>query len=70
MFQSGRKCHRAWNASDGSVDVYFGPKAAAGKEQNWVQTVPGKGWNTLLRFYSPLEPFFDKTWRPSEIEPT
>jgi hypothetical protein len=35
---------------------------------NRVQTVPGKGWNTILRLYSPLEPFFLKTWRPSEIE--
>jgi hypothetical protein len=55
--------------ADGSVDVYFGPKAPAGKEANWVQTIPGKGWNTLLRLYSPLEPWFDKTWRPGEIEP-
>jgi hypothetical protein len=53
---------------DGSVDVYFGPKAPSGKENNWVQTVPGKGWNTLLRLYGPLEPWFDKTWRPGEIE--
>ncbi len=55
--------------SDGSVDVYFGPTAPAGKESNWVQTIPGKGWNTLLRLYGPLQPWFDKTWRPSEIEP-
>jgi hypothetical protein len=54
--------------ADGSVDVYFGPKAPAGKENNWVQTLPGKGWNTVLRLYSPLEPYFDKTWRPGEIE--
>ena len=53
---------------DGSVDVYFGPKAPAGKENNWVQTIPGKGWNTLLRLYGPLEPWFDKSWRPGEIE--
>jgi len=53
---------------DGSVDVYFGPKAPAGHEANWVQTIPGKGWNTLLRLYSPLEAWFDKTWKPSEIE--
>ena len=53
---------------DGSVDVYFGPKAPAGKETNWIQTVPGKGWNTILRLYSPLEPWFDKSWRPGEIE--
>ena len=30
--------------ADGSVDLYFGPKAPAGKEVNWIQTVPGKGW--------------------------
>ena len=51
---------------DTSVDVYFGPTAPAGHEVNWVQTVPGKGWNVILRLYGPLEPFFDKTWRPSE----
>jgi hypothetical protein len=53
---------------DTSVDVYFGPTAPAGHEANWVQTVPGKGWNVILRLYGPLDPFFDKTWRPSEIE--
>lgn len=50
--------------ADGLVDVYIGPKAPAGKESNWVQALPGKGWNTRLRFYGPLEPWFDKTWRP------
>ena len=50
--------------ADGSVDLYFGPAAPAGKEKNWMQTVPGKGWNTILRLYGPLEPWFDKTWRP------
>jgi hypothetical protein len=55
--------------ADGSVDVYFGPKAPTGKEANWVQTIAGKGWNTLLRLYGPLEPWFSKTWRPGEIEP-
>ena len=53
--------------SDGSVDVYFGPEAPAGKENNWIQTVPGKGWFTILRLYGALEPWFDKTWRPGEI---
>jgi hypothetical protein len=55
--------------ADGSTTVYFGPTQPQGvKRGNWVQTVPGKGWFTLLRLYSPLEPFFTKTWRPSEIE--
>jgi hypothetical protein len=34
----------------------------------WIETDPNKGWFTILRLYSPLEPFFTKTWRPSEIE--
>ena len=54
--------------ADGSVDVFFGPKAPAGEENNWVQTVPGRSWNMLLRLYGPLQAFFDKTWRPGEIE--
>jgi hypothetical protein len=55
--------------ADGSTTVYFGPNQPDGIERgNWIQTVPGKGWSTILRFYSPLEPFFTKQWRPSEIE--
>ncbi len=53
---------------DSSVDVYFGPKAPDGKEGNWVQTVPGKGWFVILRLYGPEQAFFDKTWKPGEIE--
>jgi len=56
--------------ADGSVDIYFGPQAPAGKEKNWIRTVPGKGWFLYLRFYSPTEAFFDKTWRPDDIEKT
>jgi hypothetical protein len=54
--------------ADGSVTVWFGPKAPAGQESNWVQTMPGKGWNTLLRLYGPLEPWFNKTWKPGDFE--
>lgn len=39
------------------------------RDGNWIQTVPGQGFFVILRLYSSLEPFFDKTWRPSEIEP-
>jgi hypothetical protein len=53
---------------DTSVDVYFAPTAPAGHEANWVQTVPGKGWNVIFRLYGPLQPWFDKTWKPGEIE--
>jgi hypothetical protein len=30
--------------------------------------MPGKGWFTILRLYSPLEPFFTKQRRPTEID--
>jgi hypothetical protein len=53
--------------ADGSVDVWFGPKAPAGKEPNWVQTIPGKAWFMILRLYGPLEPWFKQTWRPDDI---
>jgi len=55
--------------ADGSTTVYFGPKQPEGvKRGNWIQTVPGKGWFTILRLYSPLEPFFTKAWRIGEVE--
>ncbi len=53
---------------DGSVTIWFAPKAPAGEEANWVQTMPGKGWNSLLRLYAPLQPWFDKTWKPGDFE--
>lgn len=54
--------------TDGSVDLYFGPKAPAGKEANWIASVPGKGWFAIFRLYGPLEPWFDKKWQPGEFE--
>jgi hypothetical protein len=56
--------------ANGSTVIYFSPSrpddVAPG---NWIQTDPEKGWFTILRCYSPLQPFFDKTWRAGEIEP-
>jgi hypothetical protein len=53
---------------DGSYDIYFAPKPPKGFENNWLETVPGKGWFVGLRLYGPLEPWIEKTWRPGEIE--
>ncbi len=53
---------------DGSVDLWFGPQAPDGKESNWIQTVPGKNFIVLIRLYGPLEPWFDRTWRPGDFE--
>ncbi len=55
--------------ADGSTTIYFAPEQPdTVKRGNWIQTMPGKGWFTILRLYNPLEPFFTKEWRPSEIE--
>jgi hypothetical protein len=76
MLQTGQHLPRLGSQSgtveanpDGSTTLYFGPTAPTGKDHNWLQTVPGKGWWTILRLYNPLQPFFDKSWRPTEIEP-
>jgi hypothetical protein len=75
MLQTDARFPSVGSASDGivvnpdtSVDVWFGPNAPKGHETNWVQTVPGKGWNVLFRLYGPLQPWFDKTWKPGEFE--
>jgi hypothetical protein len=55
--------------ADDTTTIYFSPTQPAGiKRGNWIQTDPKKGWFTILRLYSPAEPFFTKAWRPSEIE--
>ena len=40
------------------------PSPTASPPGNWIQTDPDKGWFVVLRLYSPLQSFFDKTWRP------
>jgi hypothetical protein len=54
--------------ADGSVDVYFGPKAPAGKESNWVPTSASGKFEVLFRLYGPEKPLFDKTWVLPDIE--
>jgi len=53
---------------DGSYTMWFGPKPPSGQEGNWIQTMPGKGYCVLLRLYGPLEPWFDKSWKPGDFE--
>ena len=54
---------------DGSTTVYFEPQQPDGvSDGNWVQTDPKRSWFVMLRLYSPSQSFFDKTWRPSEVE--
>ncbi|OHX64553.1 DUF1254 domain-containing protein [Flammeovirga pacifica] len=54
---------------DGSITIYYGPNKPEGvADGNWVQTIPNKGWFQIIRCYSPSKGFFDKSWRPSEVE--
>lgn len=48
--------------TDGSVDLWFGPVAPAGRDANWVPTVAGRGFEVLFRLYGPGKPFFEKQW--------
>jgi hypothetical protein len=56
--------------ADGSTLVHISPAQPDGVAAgNWIQSDPEKGWFVILRLYSPEASFFDKSWRPSEIEP-
>jgi hypothetical protein len=53
--------------ADNTIDLYFGAKAPAGKEKNWLTTVPGRGFFAIIRLYSPTEGAFDGSWKPSDF---
>jgi hypothetical protein len=54
--------------ADGSTDIELGPTPPAGKERNWLATVPGKGYFAILRLYGPTAAAIDKRWKPGDIE--
>jgi hypothetical protein len=54
--------------ADGSVDLYVGPAAPAGKEANWLPTDPKCGFELMFRAYAPTKTFFEKTWRLPDVE--
>lgn len=51
-----------------TVDLYFGPKARAGSESNWVPTDSIRGFELMVRFYAPTKALFDKAWKLSDVE--
>jgi hypothetical protein len=53
--------------ADGSVDTWLGPEAPKGKEHNWIQTIPGKNWYIIIRFYNPLYFWIKGGWSPCAI---
>jgi len=55
-------------SSTKNVELYFGPKPPAGKEDQWIKTIPGRGWFLYLRLYGPEPAAFDGSWKPGDIE--
>jgi hypothetical protein len=54
--------------ADGSVDIYFGPAAPAGKDANWVPTDPARKFELMFRAYAPTKALFEKNWVLSDVE--
>jgi len=54
--------------ADGSVDIWLGPVAPAGKEANWLPTDPARKFELMARFYAPRKEFFEKKWVLPDIE--
>ncbi len=54
---------------DGSITLWFGPKGPRDRSSraNWIQTLPGKGWNAVFRLYGPQQEWIDQTWAPNDI---
>ena len=50
------------------AELFFGPSAPAGKEGQWIQTLPGKGWFVYFRIYGPEDAAFDGSWKPGDFE--
>jgi hypothetical protein len=53
--------------SDGSVDLYFGPKPPASLESNWIPT-QGKAPSPVMRLYGPEQAFWDKSFKMPDVE--
>jgi hypothetical protein len=68
------RASRASNAADlaknadGSVDIWFGPKAPAARESNWVPTDPNRRFELMFRLYGPTKALFDKAWTLPDVE--
>jgi hypothetical protein len=51
-----------------AAELFFGPKAPAGKEKRWIKTIPGRGWFVYFRIYGPEQSAFDGSWKPGDFE--
>lgn len=67
-FPSLGKLNKPAMNEDGSTDLYLAPQSPAGKEGNWLKTVPGSGYFAIIRLYAPTEPALNMSWKPGDIE--
>jgi hypothetical protein len=51
-----------------AVDLHFGPTAPEGRDDRWIQTIPGRGWFVYFRIYGPEAAAFDGGWKPGDFE--
>ena len=53
---------------DGSIDLYFGPSLPKGApESNFIKSVEGRNYITVIRLYGTGIDFFDQTWKPDDV---
>jgi hypothetical protein len=52
--------------TDGTIDLYFGPKSPTGMESNWIPT--GEDFFLIFRLYGPEEALFEKKWTLADVE--
>jgi hypothetical protein len=53
---------------DGSIDLWIGPQAPAGKNSNWLPTDPQRKFELMFRAYAPTKPLMEKTWVLPDVE--
>lgn len=51
---------------DGSADIYFGPSAPEGFENNWIPT--GDDFFLLFRLYGPADGWLESVWQLPDLE--
>ena len=54
-------------SSSAPTELWFGPTAPPGKQDRWIQTIPGRGWFAYFRIYGPEGAAFDGTWKPGDF---
>jgi len=51
---------------DGTITFHIGPERPA-DAKNWLKTVPGRGYFSIIRWYGPAQAFFDRKYKPGDF---